>query len=117
MFDFFNEFFSSDLVKNHTVAMIAVMILCAVVGAVIMYFILSKLYYKKLQNDYDDLKKAHEKLKKEKDSLEKKYKDLEERHKSLRETNDKLKYHDTMYVSQHEKTDDGLSGFIDPSRS
>lgn len=63
MFDFFNEFFQSELVNNNAIALSIVAILLVVIGALGMWFYMSKFYSIHLRNENTELKKKCAELK------------------------------------------------------
>lgn len=63
MFDFFNEFFQSELVKNNTVALSVIAILLMIIGALGMWWYMSKFYSIRLKNENAELKKKYAELK------------------------------------------------------
>lgn len=63
MFDFFNEFFQSELVKNNAVALSVIAILLVAIGAFGMWFYMSKFYSVHLTNENAELKKKYTELK------------------------------------------------------
>lgn len=62
MFDFFNEFFQSELVKNNAVALSAIAILLLAIGAFGMWLYMSKFYCIHLTNENAELKKKYTEL-------------------------------------------------------
>ena len=63
MFDFFNEFFQSELVKNNAVALSAIAILLVAIGAFGMWLYMSKFRSIQLINENAELKKKCTELK------------------------------------------------------
>ena len=63
MFDFFNEFYKSELAKNNIAIIVVSIILLLMAGACIMWLYMSKIYLKSVQNDNADLKKQNSELK------------------------------------------------------
>ena len=63
MFDFFNEFFQSELVKNNTVVLSVTAILLVTIGALGMWWYMSKFYSIRLENENAELKKKYAELK------------------------------------------------------
>lgn len=63
MFDFFNEFFQSELVKSNAVALSAIALLLVTIGAFAMWLYMSKVYSIRLTNENAELKKKYAELK------------------------------------------------------
>ena len=113
MFDFFNEFFQSELVKNNIATVIIISILLILIGAGLMWLYMSKIHMMRLENENADLKRENEKVKSDIQEVTKAYKDLEERLKSLTASSDRLKFLDEQYIARNtDMSDSALEEFL-----
>ena len=113
MFDFFNEFFQSELVKNNIATVIIISILLILIGAGLMWLYMSKIHMMRLENENADLKRENEKIKSDIQEVTKAYKDLEERLKSLTASSDRLKFLDEQYIARNtDMSDSALEEFL-----
>lgn len=116
MFDFFDEFFKSEFAKNNIIAIIITVILLLIVGAVLMWLYMSKIYMKCLNNENVDLKKKVENLDDKIISLEKELKEVTENRDELLEKNNRLSFYDKMAkvkeIAENEETDSAIEQFI-----
>lgn len=116
MFDFFNDFFKSDLAKNNIIVIIITVIILLAIGAFLMWLYMSKLYMKCLYNENADLKKSVESLNDSIVLLEKELKEITENRNTLLEQNKKLSFYDDMTkakeIAKDEETDPAIEQFI-----
>ena len=121
MFDFFQELFGSEIVKNNKIAIIAAIIFFIVLGGVVVFFYMKFFFIKSLKKKNDDYKYDQERLKRQiKDLQEKlseeknKYLQLEKRHSILIKQAEKYDFLDDMNVANMiDETDDlALNEFV-----
>ena len=113
MFDFFNEFFQSDLVKNNIVTVIAIAVLLIVIGAGLMWLYMTRIYMKSLGNENTGLKKENEKIKSDLEKMDKEYTLLKERLEALIASSKRLKFMDEQHIARNtETTDSALDEFL-----
>lgn len=116
MYDFFNDFFKSDLAKNNVIVIIITVIMLLAIGAFLMWLYMSKIYMKYLNNENIELKKKAESLNAEKVSLEKKLKEITASRNSLLEQNNKLSFYEKITkakeAAENEETDSAIEQFI-----
>lgn len=113
MFDFFNEFFQSDLVKHNVVAFTMIAILLIVIGAGLMWLYMSKIYMKSLENRNNKLNEEIERIKSELDKLQNAHGTLKARHEALVSESMRLRFMDEQYVARNTDMSDGaLNEFV-----
>ena len=116
MFDFFNEFFKSDLAKNHVIVIIITVIMLFAIGAFLMWLHMSKIYMKCLNNENVELKNKVKCLNDKIDSLENKLKEVTANRDILLVQNNKLSFYDKMAkakkVAENEDADAAIEQFI-----
>ena len=62
MFQFFEDFFKSEYVQDHIIATILMLVIFLILGAVIMWFFMTKIYMRCILNEKEDLKKKNQEL-------------------------------------------------------
>lgn len=116
MFDFFNDFFKSDLAKNNVIVIIITVIMLLAVGALLMWLYMSKIYMKCLKNENVELKKKVESLNDKYVLLEKELKEITANRNTLLAQNDRLSFYDKMTeakkVAENEEVDAAIEQFI-----
>lgn len=116
MFDFFNEFFKSDLAKNNIIVVIITVIILLAIGSFLMWLYMSKLYMKCLKNENVDLKKKVENLNNKNVLLEEELKEITENRNTLLTQNKRLSFYDEMTknkeVAENEEIDAAIEPFI-----
>lgn len=116
MFDFFNDFFKSDLAKNNIIVVILTVIMLLAIGAILMWLYMNKIHMKCINNENVELKKNVENLNDTIVLLEKKLKEITANRDTLLEQNNKLAFYDkvnkTQEIAKNEETDPAIEQFI-----
>lgn len=113
MFDFFNEFFRSELVKNNIALLVIMALLILVIGAGAMWFYMTKIYLKTVENRCDTLETKCRRLEEQFAEKEKEFQNLKQRHDALMSASDKLRFMDMQYIARNtDITDSALNEFV-----
>ncbi len=113
MFDFFNEFFQSELVKNNVIVVVIISLFLVILGAGTMWLYMSKIYMKTLENENASLKDANEEMKSNLVKIQNDYDILKARFDSLVSSSKRLQFMDEQYVARNTDTSDSaLDEFV-----
>ena len=89
MFDVILDFFESDVVENHWVLVVALLVISCAIGCFATAFIIHKVYIPWKRKQIAEFKSKIETLEEEKRQLTKKYDYLNENYEKLHERNQK----------------------------
>lgn len=116
MFDYLDSFFKSNLAKNNIIAITIAVIVLLVIGAVIMWFYMSKIHMKCVINENEDLKKKVENMNNKIISLEQELKNVTENRDALLKMNDRLSFYNKMAkakeFAENEEIDSAIEKFL-----
>lgn len=113
MFNFFNDFFHSELVKNNIALLVVMALLIFVIGAGTMWFYMTKIYLKTIENRCNTLETKCRRLEEQFSEKEKEFHNLKQRHDALMSASDKLRFMDMQYIARNtDITDYALNEFV-----
>ena len=115
MFDFLNEFFKSDLAKNHIAAIIITVILLLGIGFFLGWVYLKFIYYKIKFNKMEETNKLNSELKKENSEFKKENSELKKENEELKTQLKQQSFGDEMetYKQNKDKIDNGILSLIE----